>query len=131
MRGFFSRLLQALTLWLRKPGALLLSLCFTAVHMLCVYGVFLLCFDGMGEQIPLWLLAGLYSLAYFVTLIPVSINGYGLQEISLTFVFSNLADVSISHSLTAALLYRTLTLIASLPGALFVPGFLAGKKSSD
>jgi uncharacterized membrane protein YbhN (UPF0104 family) len=122
------KVVEAVSLWLKQPGALALSLLFTWIHMLCLFGVLALLFDGMGEHVPLWLIGGLYSLVYFVTLMPISINGYGLQEISMTFVFSSLANVSVSSGLTAALMFRTLMMTASLPGAVFVPALLPGAK---
>jgi len=125
------KLVEAVSLWIKQPGALALSLLFTWIHMLCLFGVLALLFDGMGEHVPLWLIGGLYSLVYFVTLMPISINGYGLQEISMTFVFSSLANVSVSSGLTAALLFRTLMMTASLPGAVFVPALLPGAKSES
>jgi hypothetical protein len=48
-----------------------------------------------------------------------------LQEISMTLVFSQLGGASLASSLTAALLFRTTMMVASLPGAIFVPGLLA------
>ena len=51
-----------------------------------------------------WLITGLWSLAYFVTLIPISINGLGVQELSLTFLFSTVAGLSTPVSLTIAVL---------------------------
>ena len=80
---------------------------------------------------PLWLIGGLYSLVYFVTLIPISVNGYGLQEISMTIIFSNLGNATVSNGLTVALLFRTLMLLASLPGVLFLPDILSASKTSD
>jgi uncharacterized membrane protein YbhN (UPF0104 family) len=64
-----------------------------------------------------------------VTLIPISINGYGLQEFSMTLIFSNLGRASISEGLAAALLFRTLMVLVSLPGALFLPDILAAKRN--
>ncbi len=114
------QLWEALLIWRDKPFSLLISLIFSGIHMLCFFGIMWLLFDGLGEQLSLWLIAGLYSLVYFVTLLPFSINGYGLQEISMTFVFSNLGGSSLQHALTVALLFRTLVMLASLPGAFFV-----------
>jgi len=79
---------------------------------------------------PIWLIAGLYSLVYFVTLVPISINGYGVQEISMTLIFSNLGRASLQTGLTAALLFRTLMMIASLPGAFFIPDILASRNKA-
>ncbi len=120
------RVYEALKIWLRKPRSLLISLGYTWINMLCLFGVLSMVTSGTG--MPLWQIGGLYSLVYFVTLIPISINGYGLQEFSMTLIFSNLGQASISESLAAALLFRTLMILVSLPGALFLPDILASKR---
>jgi len=124
-KRILARLLSTLSLWLKEPRALLLALIFTWIHQLCLFGVLAISFRGMGENISFWLIGGLYSLVYLITLVPISINGYGLQEISMTLVFSRLGGTSLASSLTAALLFRTIMMLASLPGALFVPGLLS------
>jgi glycosyltransferase 2 family protein len=119
------RLLKSLTIWVKKPYALLLSLLFSWVHMLCLFGILALLLNAMGDSASLWLVGGLYSLVYFISLLPISINGYGLQEISMTFIFTSVIGVSMSNALATALIFRTLMMIASLPGALFVPDMMA------
>ncbi len=125
--ALLNRLYQALKLWLKQPGALGSSLAFSGLHMLCLFSVIYLLLEGMGESMPIRLIAGLYSLVYFVTLVPVSINGYGVQEISMTLIFSNLGQAPLHTGLTAALLFRTLMMIASLPGAFFIPDILSSR----
>lgn len=122
--NWFWRILEALKLWLKRPLGLALALLFTGVHMVCVFSLVALFLQGLNEPLSFFLIGGLYSIAYFITLIPISINGYGLQEISLTFVYSTLAGVSLSSSLTIALLYRTITMLVSLPGAWYAPALL-------
>jgi uncharacterized membrane protein YbhN (UPF0104 family) len=129
--GFFSRVLQAFTHWLRRPRALIEALAFTWVHMLCVYLSIEVLLVGMGEPVPLHLIAGLWSAVYFITLLPVSINGYGLQEVSLAFIFTRLGGLSTATALTLAILVRTITMLASLPGALFVPGIMAARSETS
>ena len=128
--GFTNRLLQALSLWLRQPRALLAALGYTWLHMLCLFSSIWLLLEGMHDPMPFWLIAGLWSAVYFITLLPVSINGYGLQEVSLAFIFSRVGGISASSALTLAILMRTLTMLASLPGAIFVPGIMAGRKET-
>jgi glycosyltransferase 2 family protein len=123
--GFMYKTFSALALWVRHPGSLLISLGCSGIHMLCLFLVIYLLLGSVGEHMSLWMIGGLYSLVYFVTLIPISINGYGVQEISMTFIFSNLGRAPLSTGLTVALLFRTLLMIASLPGAFFLPGILA------
>ena len=126
--NLLQRIMSSLKLWLKQPRALAASLLFTWIHMLCLFGIIQLLLGGMDDHLSFWLIGGLYSLVYFVTLIPISINGYGLQEVSMTLVFSSMGNASVSSGLTMALLFRTLMMITSLPGALFVSDVLAATK---
>jgi uncharacterized membrane protein YbhN (UPF0104 family) len=124
VKGLIQRLLGAVALWIRQPRALLVSFMFTALHMLCFFGILWVLLDGMNDPVPYWLISGLWSLVYFVTLIPISINGLGVQEVAITFAFSTLGGASEQNTLTLALLFRTLVMLASLPGALFISGIM-------
>lgn len=123
--NFIKRTFQTFSIWLRKPLAILGALCCTWGHMLCTFIAFSILINGLGGYVPFWLVAGLWSLAYFVTLIPISINGYGVQELSLTFLFSSVAGLNTGVSLTVAVLIRALYLAISLVGAIYLPGILA------
>jgi hypothetical protein len=41
----------------------------------------------------------------------------------------NIGGVSPQHGLSAAVILRTLIMIASLPGAIFIPGLIANESS--
>jgi uncharacterized membrane protein YbhN (UPF0104 family) len=122
---FLKRTLGVFSIWLKKPGALLLSLGFTWVHMLCLFSSIFVFVRDLDTPISFWMIAGLWSLTYFVTLIPISINGYGVQELSFTFLMSNVAGLNAATSLTIAVLIRGYFLLSSLPGAVFLPSTLA------
>jgi uncharacterized membrane protein YbhN (UPF0104 family) len=124
---FFRRMLQSLKLWVSQPSSLLQALGFTWLHMLCLFASLWLLLLGMGEPVSFWLIAGMWSAVYFITLLPISINAYGLQELSLAFIFTRVAGVSSSSALSLAILVRTLFMLASLPGAAFVPGIMAAR----
>jgi uncharacterized membrane protein YbhN (UPF0104 family) len=123
-KALLKRLLEAVALWIRQPRALLSSLLFTLFHMVCFFGILWVLLDGMNDPVPYWLIGGLWSLVYFVTLIPISINGLGVQEVAITFAFSTLGGASEDSAVILALLFRTLVMLASLPGALFISGIL-------
>ena len=122
---FIGRTLQTFAVWFGKPVALLGAVVCTWGHMLCTVGTMYLLIEGLGTHTDFWLIAGLWSLTYFVTLVPISINGYGVQELSLTFLFSNIAGLSTAVSLTVAVLIRALYVGVSLVGAFYLPGILA------
>lgn len=128
IRRFFKQLKQALAIWLRKPRSLTGALGFTWVHMLCTFATVWLLLGGMGEHLPFWLVMGLWSATYFVTLLPISINGMGVQELAMTYFYVAIGGISAASGLTLALLMRLLQMVASLPGALFLPDIIAGRK---
>ncbi len=122
---FARRTLQTFTIWLGKPWALVGALVCTWGHMLCTVTTMYILIQGLGGHADFWLIAGLWSLTYFVTLVPISINGYGVQELSLTYLFSSIAGLSTAVSLTVAVLIRALYVAVSLVGAFYMPGILA------
>jgi uncharacterized membrane protein YbhN (UPF0104 family) len=123
--SFARRTLQTFAVWFSRPFALLAALGCTWGHMLCTVSTMYLLIEGLGGHVDFWLLAGLWSLTYFVTLVPISINGYGVQEFSLTFLLSTVAGLSAPTSLTVAVLIRALYVGVSLAGAFYLPGVLA------
>jgi len=123
--AFIKRTFSVFTIWLKKPTALLWSLAFTWIHMLCLFGSIYIFVDDLGSRVSFWMIAGLWSLTYFITLIPISINGYGLQELSFTFFMSHVAGLTPAVSLSVAVLLRAYSILASLPGAFFLPFILA------
>lgn len=123
--AFFKRTLSIFSIWLKKPISLLAALAFTWVHMLCLFGSIYIFVDDLGSHASLWMIAGLWSITYFITLIPISINGYGVQELVFTFLLSNVVGMSPAVGATIALLIRAYFLLSSLPGAAFLPSILS------
>jgi hypothetical protein len=125
------RIWQSLALWRRQPRSLLYALFFTGIHQVCLYLVIQLFLRDLGETLPFWQIPGIWSFIYFVTLLPISINGYGVQELALTFFFSQVAGVSESAALAVAVSIRTIQMLASLPGAAFLPSIMAGERGKE
>jgi uncharacterized membrane protein YbhN (UPF0104 family) len=123
--GFIRRTLSTFSIWLKKPLALFLSLGFSLGNMAFIFGAIYILTSGLGRDVSYWLIAGLWSLTYFVTLVPVSINGYGVQEFSLTYLLAKLGGLDHAQSVTIAVLIRLLFILASTPGALYLPTVLA------
>ncbi|GAB4497390.1 MAG: lysylphosphatidylglycerol synthase transmembrane domain-containing protein [Anaerolineales bacterium] len=132
--GFGKRTFEAFSIWLKKPLGLCGALLSTLANQLFIYLMIYLLLQGIDHHVSYWLVAGMYTLTYFVTLIPISINGLGVQELSMTFLLVQLGGLSSSESATIALLTRVLFILTSLPGAFFLPSVLAAmneKRSVD
>jgi glycosyltransferase 2 family protein len=121
---FARRTLQTFSTWLHQPKALFASLLCTWGNMIFIFLAIYLLVEGLGSHVSFWLIAGLYSLSYLVTLIPISINGFGLQELSVTYLFLHVGGLNATTSLSLAVLLRIIWMLASLPGAVFLPSIL-------
>jgi hypothetical protein len=128
-RRIINRLLTALQLWLKQPAGLAGAFGLTWIHQVGLFTTVWLLLQGTGQTLDWFQVAGLWSLTYMVTLIPISINGLGLQELSMTVIFSQVGGVDLESAAAAALLVRTIQLIASLPGVAFVSDILRQRRA--
>jgi len=88
-----------------------------------IYGIWLLA-RNLGLQIDYLTVIGITVVSYTVTLLPISINGYGVREITITSLYSLLGypmEAAISLAVISRLVYMTTT----LPGAMFLPENIA------
>ena len=129
-RGF-RKVLDDLRFWSKHPLILIKALGFTLIHQAAIYLIIRILIEGMGETLSFWQIAGIWSLTYFITLLPISINGLGLQEVTITNLYTLLGGLSPATSIALALILRLVWLIGSLPGAFFIGEVLAGKSPSE
>jgi uncharacterized membrane protein YbhN (UPF0104 family) len=123
--GFVQKTLSSLTLWLKKPLSLLTAFAFTAGNLLCVTGAYYFLIQGMGDDLPYWQILGLVSVGYFLGLMPFTINGYGWHETIMITLFVQVGGVNSGTTAVVVVLQRLLMMLASLPGALTLPGIMA------
>jgi len=124
------KLLTSLKIWLNQPGWLLLALCASWLGVftyLC--GVLILAKD-LGIPVSLADVAGATALTYFITIIPLSINGYGIRELAI-LVFYTYFGATSEQAILLALITRFLFLLVSLPGALWVGRVLPTKLKAE
>ena len=125
------RITDSLALWKKQPFALLLATLFSVCHMFSIFFALQTMISGLGESISIWTLAGLWSLTYFITLLPISVNGYGVQELSLTYFLANIGGLALDNSLAIAVLIRVIIMLASVPGVIFLPSILSNMKKEN
>ncbi|RPJ49683.1 MAG: UPF0104 family protein [Chloroflexi bacterium] len=133
---FFRSLWRSSLYWLRHPWSLGLALLCTYGHMVCTFLAIWVLLQGMRQPLSFWWIGALWSLNYFfTTLLPISINGLGLQEVAISYLYSQFGGISMEAGLALAVLTRMLFLLASLPGAAFLPDILRpfpkGQKKVD
>lgn len=124
LKRFFRSAASSAGYWFHHPSSLLLALFFTYGHMVFTFLVISVLLDGMHEPLSFWWIGGLWSLSYFISLAPFAINGLGLQELSISLLYSRFGGVSTEVGLALAVFMRMIPMLASLPGVLFLPDIL-------
>ena len=125
---FVVRIWQTILLWVRRPKSLVLPILYNYAHVLLTFMMVWVILQGLGNPLSFLETGSLWAAVYFISLLPISIGGLGLQEWAIWFMFHQVGGISEAHSLTLALLYRTLMMLSSLPGSAFVSGIIDKRK---
>lgn len=123
VRLTFDRIWDAFLLWKNKPGALLSALCVSLMGVFSYLLSLTLLANELDIPVNLLEVAGVTGLTYFLTLLPISLNGWGVREVGVVAFYSALG-ASADQAVALALVSRAMLMISSLPGALWVGSFL-------
>jgi uncharacterized membrane protein YbhN (UPF0104 family) len=127
IREGFRKVVASLKIWLSQPGWLFLALCVSWMGVLTyLIGVLILAKD-LGIPVTLTDVAGATALTYFITMVPLSINGYGLRELAILSFYTHFGATSEQAALLA-LITRFMFLLVSLPGSLWVGDVLSRER---
>ncbi len=113
------QLRDAVKLWQRSPGYLALAFGVSWLSIFVIFvGVWLVA-NGLGIRVALYQVMGVNVLTYLMTLLPVSVNGYGLREVLVTTLYMQLG-ASLEQAATLAITTRFFMLLETLPGVLWL-----------
>jgi uncharacterized protein (TIRG00374 family) len=118
-KNLVKKIVKALRIWQNQPvsiiGAFLVSILSRTVVFL---GVWLLA-RGMGMGVTLSQVIIIGAITYFLSLLPVSINGLGLREVTMTTLYVQ-QGASIEQASALVLVTRFMLLIETLPGVAWI-----------
>lgn len=126
-----SRLRETLAPWAHHPGSLALALLCSWAGVLCYLLAVWTVARGLSIDVGLEQVAGATGITYLLTIIPVSINGYGVREAGMLALYVQLG-ASPEQASALALITRAMMMLVSLPGAAWLGGVMAAEvKASD
>jgi uncharacterized membrane protein YbhN (UPF0104 family) len=105
--------------WFTSPICIFYSLVLSIISVGFNFAAFWLILDALGINISYWQAMSVSVLSYFVALIPVAINGLGVQEGSITYLLVQLGS-STDQAVAAAFLIRIVTLAVSMLGGVWL-----------
>lgn len=106
-------------LWSRSPQVIAKAFGISWLSLIVVFlGVWVLAW-GIRIQVSLLDVISVSVVVYLLTLLPISVNGYGLREVAVIALYTQLG-ASIEQASTLAIITRSLALISTLPGAFWL-----------
>lgn len=124
VRHVLRRTWEVLTVWFQRPGDFLRAAGVGFISALPPFLGLWLVARGLAIDVGLQHVIGASVITYFLTLLPISVNGYGVREVLITTLYTFLG-ADIEQAAALAVITRVLMLLATLPGALWVPEILA------
>ena len=116
---YFPKVISALRLWSSNPGAFVYAfLAAWPSNLLPIAATWLIA-RQLGMQVSYWQVMGVQTVTYFLSVLPISVNGYGLREAVFTTLYTALG-ATLEQASTLALVTRFLTILSTLPGALWL-----------
>jgi len=117
---YFPKVADAFRAWAARPWAFVYAFLAAWPSDLFPMAATYLVARQLGMNISFWDVLAVQAVAYFVSLLP-SINGYGWREATYTSLYTALG-ASLEQASTLALVTRFVSVLATVPGALWLSG---------
>jgi len=127
---WLEKLYTALMVWRRRLDAVTLAFAVSwGARVLVFFAVWLLA-RGLGMQVTLWQVIGVGALTNVLSVLPLSINGLGLREVTMTALYVQIG-ASLEQTSALVVMTRFILMIETLPGALWISDVLVSKDVED
>jgi len=122
---YFPKLVAALQTWASRPWAFVYAfLAAWPSNLLPMSATYVLAHQ-LGLSVTFWQVIGVQTVTYFLSLLPISVNGYGLREVAYTTLYVALG-ATLEQASTLALVTRFLMVLTTVPGAIWLSRALTG-----
>ena len=129
LRRVYRKYVDLIKRWFNKPKALILAFMIAWSSSVVLLSAVWVLARGIGIPVTLWQVIGVNTISYFITLLPISISGYGLREITLTS-FYTLLGATLEQATALALISRIFTTLVTLPGVIWMQRILSETKET-
>jgi uncharacterized membrane protein YbhN (UPF0104 family) len=130
LKNWFMRVWGIVKVWLHHPGVLVGAFVLSWLSSFVIFfGIWILA-RGLGMDIALYEVMGIMVLTYFISMLPISINGYGLREVAVTALYMQVG-ASLEQASTLAVITRFMLLLETLPGALWLSDIVTPDKNDE
>jgi hypothetical protein len=116
---YFPKIVAALREWAGRPLAFVWAFLAAWPSNLTPMLATWLVARGLGMDVSFWQVMAVQTVAYFLSVLPISVNGYGVREVTYSTLFVALG-ASLEQASTLAVITRFLIVLVTIPGALWI-----------
>lgn len=109
----------ALKIWIKQPVVLFNAFCVAWISNLVAFLGMWILLGAIGIKVTFIQVIGVNFIVYFLTLLPISINGFGLKEFSEISIYMFLG-ATLEQATIFTILTRFIAMAETFPGALWV-----------
>jgi glycosyltransferase 2 family protein len=121
LQSYFPKIGNALRTWASRPWSFVYAFLAAWPSNLLPMAATYLIARQLDMDVSFWQVVAVQTVAYFVTVLPVSVNGFGLRETIYASLYTALGT-TLEQASTLALVTRFLTLLVTVPGAFWLSG---------
>lgn len=127
---YFPKIVAALREWAGRPMAFVWAfLAAWPSNLTPMFSTWLVA-RGLGMDVSFWQVMAVQTVAYFLSVLPISVNGYGVREVTYATLFVALG-ASLEQASALAVITRFLIVLVTIPGAIWVSNIAASIVEKD
>lgn len=116
---YFPKVMNAFRAWASRPWGFVYAFIAAWPSNLFPMAASYLIARQLGISVNFWQVMSVQTVSYFLSVLPISVNGYGLREVAFTTLYSALG-ASVEQASTLAVVTRLVTVLATVPGAIWL-----------
>ena len=120
------KLYAALLVWRHRLDAIFRAFVISWIARLVVFFAVWLLARGLDMQVALWQVIGIGALTNVLTVLPLSINGLGLREVTMAALYTQVG-ATLEQASTLVVVTRFILMIETLPGAFWISAMLVSR----
>lgn len=118
-KNWFKKIIDAFLVWRDRKDAIILGLILSWGARFFVFSAVLILARSLDIDVNLFQVIGVGAITYVLALLPISINGFGLREVTMTTLYVQLG-ASLEQASALVVLTRFILMVETLPGAIWI-----------
>ncbi|MBC8508577.1 MAG: flippase-like domain-containing protein [Anaerolineales bacterium] len=123
---WLKKILEAFLVWRDRKGALGWGLMIAFAAKMSVFSAVWFLARGLDISVTISQVIGVGAITYVLSLLPISINGFGLREVTMTTLYMQLGT-TLEQASALVVVTRFILMVETLPGALWVSDMLVSQ----